>query len=1475
MNEFTPAMPPENHCPQCGTPLKPGALAGLCPACLLRQGAAADTITGPGISFTPPSVEELAAKFPQLEIISLIGKGGMGAVYKARQTQLDRIVALKILPPGIGDDPAFAERFAREARALAKLSHPNIVTIHDFGHTGDEPGKNNSGLFYLLMEFVDGITLRRLLETRRVSPREALAIVPEICDALQFAHDHGIVHRDIKPENILLDRRGRVKVADFGLAKLIVGGADIISAAVASVSGGQPGAEAGAAFTESGKVMGTPQYMAPEQKENPGDVDHRADIYALGVVFYQMLTGELPGKRIEPPSKKVRLDIRLDEIVLRALEKEPDLRYQQASIFKTQVETIASAAPSAATASASTAGAVAASAPPAGNATPQNDGGEKSARRGPGFSIGHAWSMVPLIAVILVFFNPFGSRAWYYFAAGCAILAMLPPFLYTRRRRPAPGNTEAWHSDSLGKLALGLLLLGLIGTPLLLAISAREEPIAIFAGMTLLLAVVCGFASRTRLGHGVATGCITLFITFAAWNGYMRRSHERIAWEMQDKAQKIQDKMRAGAETIGVQAATPAPASPALQKLQDQIKEAQDQIAHLQRIGAGTMDQRILDAQRQIYSLRLQSTELEEHPAESAELAKAKADLYMDAQYQGNKIPQLIPKVQDLERRAGTMPPIAAAQYNYGQVIERTIETGRRGGYKMETGEFVDRPAGVDSSPAEYIDWLNHSGVALSCAQTASPYFSFFGTAVKVDPSAWDSDPAAMVMDVVFRDLGASSTTLAWDEDLPKYKTLDALLDASSMRMTPGASSDFGVSFPANRGDAPVTYLFRTHTGSLGLLQFLSLVHEPNPSAVVRNVPLPNGAVYHPNNVDAKGVNVRWKLVRDASAGPSPESLAELPKLEYFSIIRNEPPHVASPNSHIPIPIPGHASCHVSLGFTHPDANANYPTGSMARVQILDSAGNNRTAVDNRFPSQPGQEAFWRWCPIAKNGWITYDADENSDVSGPATIRLAYAIGPWQVKKEVPSDTFEPVAVGNGVVLKIGSTAPTFVTLTSGSDEVDMGFQFEVQGMATDGSKIEGINVQGEQQNLDRQYQFTQPLDSIKSFRVLTRPIKIAEYKNVSYVSGGFSYGPEVNGLRAALDLVPEGDGFQIGGAASLRFQVRNVTTDQEAQVASPALRQDDYGDPALIVEDEKGNSIPVNYARDVFHGSSVQREHLAPGDTATFQGESVAFLPEGATGSVGDKPPASVEVKPGRYTIRYKLRLPGLPTADAQPGDWKGELETAPVTIDISGTGNATSPAHAPQAAASPSATPAPLVINVKEDGSLVVDREPITPDALKAKLTELTAANPEQPVTVRTDAHAPQGSLVRALDICKSANVSNIHLDIGIAVTYGASSPAPAASPVQKAQASKISVVGQVVTPGLIEFAADEKLTLSQALAKAGGESDFGDLRKVKLTRKDSDGKATVKIIDVRAILTSGADDPVLQDGDLVYVPEKVVNF
>ncbi|MEW4488027.1 serine/threonine-protein kinase [Thalassoglobus sp. JC818] len=307
-------------CPKCQSPLGTSAVSGLCPRCLLDIGFESHPATDFQKSpyqpkFVAPTPEELTPHFPELDILEMIGHGGMGVVYKARQRNLDRMVALKILRPDFDQDPSFAERFQREARALAHLGHPNIVTIHDFGRKDD--------LYFLIMEYVDGTNLRQLEQTARLTPAEALAIVPKICEALQFAHERGVVHRDIKPENILLTQDGNVKIADFGLAKL------------SGVPDQFP-------LTGTWQVMGTPHYMAPEQFEKPGTVDHRADIFSLGVVIYEMLTGQLPLGHFRPPSEHSPMDHRLDGVVRRALDREPEQRFQKASEVKTAVEAISS-----------------------------------------------------------------------------------------------------------------------------------------------------------------------------------------------------------------------------------------------------------------------------------------------------------------------------------------------------------------------------------------------------------------------------------------------------------------------------------------------------------------------------------------------------------------------------------------------------------------------------------------------------------------------------------------------------------------------------------------------------------------------------------------------------------------------------------------------------------------------------------------------------------------------------------------------------------------------------------------------------------------------------------------------------------------------------------------------------------------------------------------------------------------------------
>ena len=267
-------------------------------------------------AWEPPSVAELQRALPQYEIRALIGRGGMGAVYRGMQRSLDREVAIKILPPEImEDDPQFAVRFQQEARAMARLTHRGIVTVHEAGETAD-------GLLYFVMEYVEGTDVQAMLAARSpLPPEEALPIVAHICEALEFAHESGFIHRDIKPSNIIVDRHGQVKVADFGLARIAAG--------------------EGEGLTGSRTLIGTAEFVAPEAFKAGVQLDRRADIYALGVMLYQMLTGTLPRGRFELPSRCVAgLDPRLDAIVDKAMQTERDRRYSTALELRADVNRI-------------------------------------------------------------------------------------------------------------------------------------------------------------------------------------------------------------------------------------------------------------------------------------------------------------------------------------------------------------------------------------------------------------------------------------------------------------------------------------------------------------------------------------------------------------------------------------------------------------------------------------------------------------------------------------------------------------------------------------------------------------------------------------------------------------------------------------------------------------------------------------------------------------------------------------------------------------------------------------------------------------------------------------------------------------------------------------------------------------------------------------------------------------------------------
>jgi eukaryotic-like serine/threonine-protein kinase len=265
--------------------------------------------------------ETIAGRYGLEEVV---GHGGMSTVYKAHDSLLERNVALKILHQQYNEDEDFVERFKREARSVAQLQHPNIVTVID---RGEEDGRQ-----YIVFEYIDGENLKELVVRKgRLDVREALEIALEIARGLGFAHDHGLVHRDVKPQNVLLNGDGGAKVTDFGIARSL---------------------DVDRGVTQTGTVLGTSNYIAPEQASGQ-PVDAHTDVYSLGIVLYEMLTGELPFpgenfvavamKHIQEPSPSV-LDVRGDvplrvaEIIDRALEKDPEQRFPTMDAFADEIE---------------------------------------------------------------------------------------------------------------------------------------------------------------------------------------------------------------------------------------------------------------------------------------------------------------------------------------------------------------------------------------------------------------------------------------------------------------------------------------------------------------------------------------------------------------------------------------------------------------------------------------------------------------------------------------------------------------------------------------------------------------------------------------------------------------------------------------------------------------------------------------------------------------------------------------------------------------------------------------------------------------------------------------------------------------------------------------------------------------------------------------------------------------------------------
>ena len=269
----------------------------------------------------------IGRRLGRYEVVSLLGAGGMGEVYRARDTVLERDVALKVLPEAAAEDPDRLERFAREARAVARLSHPNILEIHDVGHDND--------VHYAVTELLEGESLRERLGRGRLPVRKAVSTADAIARGLGAAHAQGVVHRDVKPENVLLTSDGRVKVLDFGIASLHE----------PEVQAAGPDASEVSTITAAGSLLGTIGYMAPEQVRGEA-ADARSDVFALGCVLYEMLTGERTFHRATPaeslaavlhdeppPPLSLVPDIPagIDRVVMRCLEKEPGERFQSAA----------------------------------------------------------------------------------------------------------------------------------------------------------------------------------------------------------------------------------------------------------------------------------------------------------------------------------------------------------------------------------------------------------------------------------------------------------------------------------------------------------------------------------------------------------------------------------------------------------------------------------------------------------------------------------------------------------------------------------------------------------------------------------------------------------------------------------------------------------------------------------------------------------------------------------------------------------------------------------------------------------------------------------------------------------------------------------------------------------------------------------------------------------------------------------------
>ncbi|MFT5883419.1 MAG: serine/threonine protein kinase, partial [Crocinitomicaceae bacterium] len=259
--------------------------------------------------FQPPTPEELNHFFPAYEVTDFIAQGGMGAVFRATQISLDRPVAIKILPHEMGLDPEFSSSFETEAKAMAMLNHPNLVKVFDFG--------NIEGILYIVMELAPGRSLFDSVHGKSVEMSEASRLISDMCRGLEHAHNAGLIHRDIKPANVLVDDSARPKIVDFGLAR--------------PLSNTHTG----------GTIYGTKGYTAPEVLTDPRNIDQRADIFSVGAMLYELLTGQMPPDPYVPASSLSDSDTAFDTIILKAIHPQRSLRYSNAGEMADELDELA------------------------------------------------------------------------------------------------------------------------------------------------------------------------------------------------------------------------------------------------------------------------------------------------------------------------------------------------------------------------------------------------------------------------------------------------------------------------------------------------------------------------------------------------------------------------------------------------------------------------------------------------------------------------------------------------------------------------------------------------------------------------------------------------------------------------------------------------------------------------------------------------------------------------------------------------------------------------------------------------------------------------------------------------------------------------------------------------------------------------------------------------------------------------------